>query len=617
MFVRCSPVAEFTTHIETCDFMSSSPQAWFEMADLRRRQLDSAVWIPLRATNSIQASGEYATAGYKEEFFGAATIAVPVDQKNLAEGLGWSDVGISHDHGPYVQDGRYVPVDVAIERGGLEALRLVMAQRGNRVELREWHLHQDFVIALGLKRESDSWLAIDEGYEVVARLKRTNAGSPFLLEVRAEYLKDYLAARGLALYVNSYRNRVEVLESAQHIEWKDARKEVREENDRWKGRVDAIHEGGMPYGEKTAVFHVRRTDVDPSEDVPTLGLPTDGNIASSSWTREDGGRRLYRVAGELYRSEWVEPGEHSTRVRKDDIPSQVSFIVDATGRRELATALVAEGRWLWFRPEIVTTLAHRRGGSLSWYTRDTGSVSCSPDYDVHFGVNSIGLITVYAKDIGLLPEWQRRIWAGANITPEGGVSEELLASQVSAEPADTQAPEAYLREGLQLVDARFQSTFGIKLFRDHDQRDEILEKTHRFRATDLAGLCALAKDVARLTADSIDVAALQPIAQPPKDIKWRSLKSLENVLAKKVPPEDAHSLLSPLVGAYDLRHFDAHLPSSQIEDALRLLQVDRSKPFVEQGSMLLHSCVSALYGIASALEGAKSDENVSPQQDNR
>ena len=125
-------------------------------------------------------------------------------------------------------------------------------------------------------------------------------------------------------------------------------------------------------------------------------------------------------------------------------------------------------------------LAHRRGGQLRWYTRDTGSVRCSPDYDIHFGINRLGLVNVYAKDIALLPEWQQRIWAGHNISPEGGVSSELIASQVRAEPADTQAPEEFLKQGIEIINSLSSEKLGIYLFREHELLPELFEKTHRF-----------------------------------------------------------------------------------------------------------------------------------------
>ena len=156
-----------------------------------------------------------------------------------------------------------------------------------------------------------------------------------------------------------------------------------------------------------------------------------------------------------------------------------------------------EGRgWLWFRPDAMMALSVRRGGGIRWYTRDTGGVWCSPDYEVHFGVNRLGLVNVYAKDIGLLPEWQQRVWAGHNIGPEGGVSDELLASQVRASPADTQAPEAFLAKGLKFLKQRSLEEFGVSVLREHDQIPVIIPRCHRFRAIDKAGLFGLAKDFA-------------------------------------------------------------------------------------------------------------------------
>src|SRR4029077_8692224 len=103
---------------------------------------------------------------------------------------------------------------------------------------------------------------------------------------------------GMALYVTSYRQRSAVLEDASHIAWPTSPHEERTPTDRWEGRVSAIHEGGMPYGQKARIIHVSRTDVDAEEDVPMMpGLPTEGNVQSSSWKKEYSGRKLYLVAG--------------------------------------------------------------------------------------------------------------------------------------------------------------------------------------------------------------------------------------------------------------------------------------------------------------------------------
>jgi hypothetical protein len=584
-------------------------QDWFEMPEIRRRKLANAVWIPLRAIHQIEEIGDYGHAGYKSEFYGVATLAIPTENKREAEELGRTGAGIDQQHSGRLEEDKYVPADIYQDNcGAFSGVHLVLDQRGNSAENSEWHLHQDFVITLGLKREGDSWVRPDEGYIEVAKLSKRADGCPELLVVRASHLRDYLCARGMALYVTSYRDRVEVLEDASHIAWSENFLREIHENDRWEGRVLPIHEGGMSYGEKTAVFHIARTDVDPEEDVPVFGLPTDNHLTSKSWAREYTGRMLYRVEGELWRTEWIEPASQSPIVRGDKLPPTVFFITDAEGKRENRETLAVGSRWLWFRPEVMPVLAHRRGGTLRWYTKDTGGVGCSPDYGVHFGVNTLGLINVYAKDIALLPEWQQKVWAGYNVSPEGRVSEELLASQMRAEPANTHAPEELLAEGLSKLNDVIKAKLGITIIKQHHQIPDLIAQAHRFRATNKEGLFALAKDLARLTADSIDAHALQKLVSPPKGIKWNSLKSLENLLATRIDPDCARAMLSPLFGIYELRLADAHLASGELGEALSKVRVDRNAPYVTQGYQLLHACVCSIYGICQVIKSWSDNE---------
>ena len=415
-------------------------QEWFEMQHIRRRNLAATVWIPLRAARAFEHVGQFGAVGFREDWLDVGSLAVPIDNRSDALALSWDAVGFRHNHAGHVDNGRYVPADVFEDPPGRFAgVHLVLDQRGAGAELSEWHLHQDFVTTLGLTRERDTWVRPDEDYVEVARLIRAFDGSATLLEARALHLRDYLCARNMGLIVSSYRDRSEIVENPSHISWTADDVEERDEHDRWVGRRMAIHEGGEPYGESMFVMHVSRTDVNPEDDVPVLGAPTDANVQSSSWTRKFRGRKLYRIWGQLWRTEWLEPASQSPIVRGDKLPASVSFIIDAEGKRATADELVESGRWLWFRPTVVPALIDRRGGSLKWYTRDTGAVACSAGYDVHFGINAIGLVSTYAKDVAQLPEWQQRVWAAHNANPEGKLSEELKASHVDARPAATEA----------------------------------------------------------------------------------------------------------------------------------------------------------------------------------
>jgi hypothetical protein len=131
---------------------------------------------------------------------------------------------------------------------------------------------------------------------------------------------------------------------------------------------------------------------------------------------------------------------------------------------------------------------------------------------------------------------------------------------------------------------------------------DLLPSIHRFRAVDNSGFYSLAKDLARVTADNLDTAAMQSIIRPPKGTKWGSLKTLENLLATKIDADAAYSVMSPLFGVYELRQADAHLPSSQLDGAMALLNVDRSLPTVFQGYQLLYVCVSSIYAVAEVFQ---------------
>jgi hypothetical protein len=221
---------------------------------------------------------------------------------------------------------------------------------------------------------------------------------------------------------------------------------------------------------------------------------------------------------------------------------------------------------------------------------------------VHFGINGIGLVNVLTKDIAMLPEWQQRIWSAFNCGPDGGVSDELLASQARAAPANTKAPKAFLEEGLKGLDMAVEAKVGVRLRRAHEHVAEILSRCHRFRAVDKPGLFALAKDLARVTADDFDEVALKNALGIAKKERVRSLKALEQLAAQTLNPSDAKRILGPLVGIYDLRLADAHLPSAQISEAMALVGIDEAAPLVHQGYQILHAAVSTISAIAECLE---------------
>ena len=130
----------------------------------------------------------------------------------------------------------------------------------------------------------------------------------------------------------------------------------------------------------------------------------------------------------------------------------------------------------------------------------------------------------------------------------------------------------------------------------------LINSITRCRAIDDKGLFSLAKDIARVIVDDIDVESIQKIVIPPKGTKWGSLKTIENFLSLKISQEEARQITSPFVGVYELRHGDAHLPSSEIENAFSLVKINRCLPSVIQGYQMLFECVDNLYLIHSIID---------------
>ncbi|WDF72277.1 hypothetical protein [Novosphingobium sp. KACC 22771] len=574
---------------------------FLDLSKVIKRRFASGVWVPLRLWETKK-QGEYNQPGFIDQFDGAHSILFPLDKREWGEQFSWQD---DHEATPWPDENFYKPCDVYCHSAEIDVgFRLVLRQPITGEQHDVWHLHQDIVIALRLLREGDVWVRPEEDYAEVVRLRKGDDGRPVAMEMRAEFLRDYLCARNAALRIATYRERSVVVETLEGLDHEEAIVQSDVEDGRLEKIAVAINRQGGPIGSKVAVFHAGRTDVDADEDVPIVGPADDSSVSSASWSYEPGGPTRYRVGTEFRRDEWIEPAKASLRVRRDRVPSEMTFIVEADGQRMTADDLYSEdiGRWLWFSPELIANLAKRRGASLQWYTRQTGGISTPSDSSVHFGINPIGLVTVYASDVARLPEWERRFWAGHNVSPEGGVCPELLAAQMEARPARTKAPERYFMKMIGEVNRAWQEHFEVPLFRAHAEAVEIGRRVHRFRSLDRPGLFALAKDVARLTADSIDVAAAQKIAPPPKGEKRGGLKSLELALSTLCSPALAHKLMGPLFAAYELRLADAHLPRSDQTKFFQLLDIDEGNPPITMGRDLLIAVVSSLAAIVHVLD---------------
>lgn len=577
-------------------------QDWILQKKETHRTFSKSTWVPLRAAVDNE-HGNVKNVGYNNEYFGCGAVAFLPENREIAEKLSWGDIGLSRTIGPYAyEDGDYSTID-EYQYNDKEPIgvHLVLELPLPVVGGRQWILNPDLVAALRLIKEGGHWVRPEENFIVVAREVLDENGEQRQIEIKREYLLDYLAARNLALRLSYYRQRVENVTSLEtsHYAGLESHQEERD-GGRYELLIRNIND---VFGGSWTMFRAWRTDVDEDEDAPVMGPETNENTDYENSRGHKGGYEGVRVEGEFWRDEWIDHQGISTRVRGDADKNLPQFIVETDGTRLASSQLDSEdiGRWLWFRSSIVNELLELRGFSLGWYTAGTGCIKSTSGYSIHFGINSSDLITVYAYDIARLPAWEQHIWAAQNVVPDGKVSSELLDAQVKAQPASTHAVEELFFEVMAMLENGFRDVFDVPLFTHDINHLEAMKHISRFASKDQASLLRLAKELVRVFSDRLDVRELRKLSTHSNKDKLGSNKLLEDVLAQKVGAEKARKVFGPIAGAYDMRVGDAHPTSSKIGDALKLAGIDDSNSFLRQGEQLISNFGQSIWWVGKLL----------------
>ena len=577
-------------------------QDWILQNKETRRTFSKSTWVPLRASiNDEKENCKY--IGFVSEYFGCGSVAFPPEHREIAEKASWSDIGIGCTVQPYAyEDGYYSSIE-QYQWNDKEpiGIHLVFEHPQPVIGGSLWILNPDLVVALRLIKEGNYWVRPEENFVVVAREVLDEKGEQRLIEIKREFLLDYLAARNLSLKLSYYRQRVENVPTLEDSEYAGLEDHQEERDDgRYELRIRNLND---VFGGSWAMFRAWRTDVDDEEDAPVMGPETNEN---TDYESSEGNKSEYdgvRVEGEFWRDEWIEHQSISKRVRGDTDTNLPQFIVETDSTRMASSELNNEdvGRWLWFRSSIVNELLGLRGFSLRWETAETGAIQSTSGYPVHFGINSADLITVYAYDIASLPSWEQHLWAAHNAVPEGKVPSELLDSQVKTQPASSHAVEELLFEVMGMLEKGFKQDFNVSLFSHELNREETFKKISRFESKDQASLLRLAKEIVRVFSDRLNVKELRNLSTHSNKDKLGSNKLLKDILSQKVGDDTARKVFGPIVGAYDMRVGDAHPTSSKINEALKLAGIDVENSFLRQGQQLISNVGQSIWWIGKMM----------------
>lgn len=575
---------------------------WYHMNDLKKKSFNRTTWVPLWSYTYNSKKKSYGLVGYEEDYFGAFSVMFPVDKKEDALNLEWMDINSRNSHNPWLEtDGNFYNANDfdSFRSDGLGGSYLLLIEEFETENDNVWYLDQDLLLGLNLLRVGDEWICPREDDLVVVRLIRDNNKRQIRIEIRAEHLRDYLCAKESGLLIARYHKRTQIFEPTEELDKIDKQKEETLDYGNWRMSARDIHEGnGMEYGSDIAVFQVGHSGVEPDEDVPVLPHPTEGKFESDSYTFKRKERRLKHIISDYWQNDWIEPSQTSPRVKGDIVPSTVSFLVDNKNTFVNADKLKYEGRWLWFAPTIVNELLSKPYGHIAWHTKMLGEVGRIKCRSVTFGVNDIGLIVVYAKDIARLSEFDKKIWASKNIPPEGGLGHEMHTTQVKGLPVDSYAPENLLETEIDRLNNAFLSIYQKSLFTRHSLSGEIKKRVHRFRATNREGLFILCKEITRIVIERFDLKLLKQI-RPDVNKEYKSLKRIELLIDEA--GSSGREIMRPLAGINELRHADSHLPSNEVEKAMSLIGIDKIDNTIIAGEKLIFEVAKCLYKISESI----------------
>lgn len=544
-----SPRHEKRSKIEMNTSDAHSLKEWLEFKDFRPSRFTSGKWIPLKLSNSDDESAS-------RVFCSVETLVVFDEAREDCSQLDWHELGFRRDETTAHVDGdhffapaEYFDYDCEKVTGILPVTEL-WHEDGEKI----WELNQEIVLSLRLLRRGDVWVRPSENYVEVARLERDSiSGQPIELRIKATFLGDYLKARSASLLSTGFCCREHKGDSLVDVDWDEGNRETQEDNQEWQG--------------------YRGNDLDNAD--------------------------IHYLFGKLWWKNWFEKGAVSTRIASEPHPDQIKFFTD--NQSEEAKSLDEidkEFLFLYFEPSLISSLLRDPRGHIDWWSFDSGKIGIGQT-NFPFGVNELGKIVIYARDITRIAHWFLIKLKSHNIVPEGGIGDAFYQSRVRGFFTSTVAPEKSLFESAEELQSTFESRYGSSLFRSLPSEREFLKSIHRFTSDSQEDICRLAKELNNVFMEGLEGDSIYNQLSAPSQDEFRSKKAQRrNMLAKLIEElgGDGREETRALAAIYTLRQLDAHSGSSGFEDGLELLTAGLSSENLQTAAVCMFKELSAALG---------------------
>lgn len=543
-------------------------QSWFEMVDVKCGTYGDGEWTPLWVYE-VSHEGDMFSSPYHEEIYRIRTLFAPLVNRGRLFNH-WIDLDCDGVY-PCVDQGNYCKPGVyyfdsrkGVEAGEYSVFKFCTVGG----ETSELQINQDLVAALQLIPKDDSWIRPAEGGQIAIRLGRNDKGEVVRAEIRTEYLRDYLCARGMGLYIEEFRHRQEQSRDGRSILWQNSpviecrRSRCGNGKYEWKGWMFK-HQDGNSW-----------------DDVKSIS----SEVLSEA--------QYYRVEGQLWKQFWINPAPRSERVARDD--SGLEYFVKPNGDQHTISALDDDefGHvYLFFRSDLVTH-ALSAGLQITWEARDVFSFRFPSGQRVLFGISGVGTYFCISADVARLAAWEQKLLHGDNIKPQEQdeyVGCELFQNQMMCEFLHTKAPENEFRRLLDELGLAFKKRTGDDLWRKTDCEDDAILAVSRFCSLSQGGYVLLAKRITNAMIERMDVPSLKKfIDGRVETAQLKTIGLLSAVISLITGDVDAGKRVRFMRDINFIRQADAHLMSADdVMNRINVLPMPDGLAWIEKGAMLI------------------------------
>jgi len=300
---------------------------------------------------------------------------------------------------------------------------------------------QNFVLYHNLYSDCDGYRFLDPVTNDVI----VDYASPKYVRVKASYLKDYLAARKMAL-VRFHDHHRFVKKNVVSILGKDS--------------DHATH---------------RQDDSHYSIYIGKLGMSLEDETFSRLL-----GKDLVRPYDEPIHEEykWLskKPREFASfLIRIDGSEKRIESTCD---ERVLSNFFVDKGTPnfltpVYFRQEVL----QKYYDNPTRYTASSHSVSFLDLWNIPIAINREGLVHAWLGDLAHLPYEEQLHWKQHNVPPSGGINEEFYKTQILAQFAESKDPVYLLHKARDQLNKNSMNILGFKILSDLSDADAYIAKS--------------------------------------------------------------------------------------------------------------------------------------------